>query len=154
MSERSSDIPNFDTYPASPPERLTPVNERSTLEQRAAELGAAAGRIATVIRQVQERVADLPNYPISDRVNDLAENVKSRADELRQRATSRTQEFAQVASEMSAKIGEQTREGLDRARIRARVAVRDYPVHVALAAGAAGFLIGVGLRIRRANRAY
>jgi hypothetical protein len=30
----------------------------------------------------------------------------------------------------------------------------DYPVHVALAAGAAGFLLGVGLRIWRSNRAY
>lgn len=176
MAERSSDIPNFDTYPASPPERLMPpvnemppidersanersanekpVNERPALEQRAADLGAAAGRVVAMIRQVQERVTDMPNFPISDRVNDLAESVKTRADELRQRAASRAQEYAQAASEMSVKIGEQAREGMVRARIRARATVRDYPVHVALAAGAAGFLIGIGLRIRRANRAY
>jgi hypothetical protein len=31
--------------------------------------------------------------------------------------------------------------------------VHDYPVHTAVAAGAAGFLLGAGLRIRRARRA-
>ncbi len=173
MAERSSDIPNFDTYPAAPPERLLPVegtetsvhHGRSGLEQRAADLGAAAGRVVASIRQVQARLTNLPTAQISDRVNDLtdnvktkasglAENVKTRADELRQRATTRAQEYAQAASEMSVKLGEQAREGLQRARVRARVAARDYPVHVALAAGAAGFLIGIGLRLRRASRAY
>jgi hypothetical protein len=49
----SSDIPNFDTYPSAPPDRLLDTKSvgRSSLEERAAELGAAAGRIAVILRQ-------------------------------------------------------------------------------------------------------
>jgi hypothetical protein len=54
----------------------------------------------------------------------------------------------------TADLGRQARAGYFRARLRAIHTTREYPVHVALAAGVVGFLIGVGLRTRRANRAY
>ena len=74
----SSDIPNFDTYPSTPPDRLLDTKSvgRSSLEERAAELGAAAGRIALILRQTKENVENLAQHEIYDRVTNLAETAK------------------------------------------------------------------------------
>ena len=68
---------------------------------------------------------------------------QARADELRQTAT-----------EKAADLRSQVRTGYYRTRLRANAVARDYPLQVVLAAGATGFLLGVGLRIWRANREY
>ena len=163
----SSDIPNFDTYPSTPPDRLLDTESvgRSSLEERAAELGAAAGRIALILRQTKENVENLAQHGIYDRVTNLAENAKVRTEELRRTATARVQgiayavqdkaaEVSNQARERTAELGRQARINYYRARLRANQAVREYPVHTALAAGAAGLLVGVALRIGRARRAY
>ena len=97
----SSDIPNFDTYPSTPPERLLDTKSvgKSSLEERAAELGTQA-------------------------------------------------------RDKSAELGRQAKTNYYRARLRAQQTVREYPVQTALAAGAAGLLLGIALRIGRARRAY
>jgi len=185
MAERlhkSSDVPNFDTYPATPPvnesKRLlypskpksglpgAPVLEkgRSPLEQRAADLGTAAGRVVSIFRQARTTVEKLPE-DTRERINDLADGARERADHLRTAAAENAQHLAQAAREKTAELGRQIREktadlvrqaklGYYRARLRANQTVREYPVQVAVAAGLIGFLIGIGLRIRRANRAY
>jgi ElaB/YqjD/DUF883 family membrane-anchored ribosome-binding protein len=163
----SSDIPNFDTYPSTPPERLldTRSAERSSLEERAAELGAAAGRIALILRQTKENVENLAQHEIYDRVTNLTENVKARTERLRRDANTRVQELTQAAQDKAAELGTQAREktaelgrqariNYYRARLKAKQTVRDYPVETALAAGAVGVLVGVALRIGRARRAY
>jgi ElaB/YqjD/DUF883 family membrane-anchored ribosome-binding protein len=163
----SSDIPNFDTYPSTPPERLldTRSAERSSLEERAAELGAAAGRIALILRQTKENVENLAQHEIYDRVTNLTENVKARTERLRRDANTRVQELTQAAQdkaselsiqarEKTAELGRQARINYYRARLKANQTVRDYPVETALAAGAVGVLVGVALRIGRARRAY
>jgi ElaB/YqjD/DUF883 family membrane-anchored ribosome-binding protein len=163
----SSDIPNFDTYPSTPPERLldTRSAERSSLEERAAELGAAAGRIALILRQTKENVENLAQHEIYDRVTNLTENVKARTERLRRDANTRVQELTQAAQDKAAELGIQAREktaelgrqariNYFRARLKAKQTVRDYPVETALAAGAVGVLVGVALRIGRARRAY
>src|SRR6478609_9409556 len=162
----SSDIPNFDTYPSTPPERLldTRSAERSSLEQRAAELGAAAGRIALIMRETKENVENLAQHGIYDRVRMLAENARIRTESMRRRAGARVQELTQTAQDKAAELGQQAREktaalgrqarsNYYRARLKANQTVREHPVETALAAGAAGFLLGVALRIRRASRA-
>ena len=164
---RSSDVPNFDTYPSPAPDGPTGRigMERSSLEQRAAELGAAAGKIAVMVRQTKATLESLTHRPIYDRVSGLAENAKTRAEHLRQLAEGRAQELTHSAREKTAELGRQVREksadlvrqaksGYVRARFEAGRTVRQYPVQTALAAGAVGFLAGVGLRIRRAKRAY
>jgi hypothetical protein len=169
---RSSDVPNFDTYPSPPPEGQTgqpgvghSFDERSSLEQRAAELGAAAGKIAFIVRRTKASVENLAHRPIYDRVSGLAENARARAEHLRRLAEVRAQELTHTARERTAELGRQVREksaelvrqaksGYVRARYEAGKTVREYPVHTAVAAGALGFLVGVGLRIRRARRAY
>jgi len=166
-AHNSSDIPNFDTYPSTPPERLldTRSAERSSLEERAAELGAAAGRIALILRQTKENVENLAQHEIYDRVTNLTENVKARTERLRRDANTRVQELTQAAQDKAAELGIQAREktaelgrqariNYFRARLKAKQTVRDYPVETALAAGAVGVLVGVALRIGRARRAY
>ena len=163
----SSDIPNFDTYPSALPDRLldTRSAERSTLEERAAELGAAAGRIALILRQTKENVEDLAQHEIYDRVTNLAETARVRTEELRRQAAARVQEIAHAAQDKAAELGNQAREktaelgrqarnNYYRARLKANQTVRQYPVETALAAGAVGVLVGVALRIGRARRAY
>lgn len=163
----SSDIPNFDTYPSTPPERLLDSKsaERSSLEERAAELGAAAGKIALIMRQTKESMENLAQHEIYDRMSNLAENAKARAEQMRRDATARVQEIAHAAQDKAAELGNQAREktaelgrqarnNYYRARMKANQTVREHPVETALAAGAVGILIGVALRIGRARRAY
>jgi ElaB/YqjD/DUF883 family membrane-anchored ribosome-binding protein len=163
----SSDIPNFDTYPSTPPDRLLDSKSvaRSSLEERAAELGAAAGRIALILRQTKENMEDLAQHEIYDRVTNLAETAKARTEQMRRDAAARVQELAHAAQdkavelgnqarEKTAELGRQARSNYFRARLRANQTVREYPVETALAAGAVGLLVGVALRIGRARRAY
>ena len=174
---KSSDIPNFDTYPATPSDELIeykglerplidrPSIERSSLEERAAELGAAAGRIALIMRQTKENVENMAQHGIYDRVSRLAENAKIRTESLRRRAGARVQELTHAAQDKAAELSQQAREKTTelgrqarsqyyRTRLKANQTVREYPVETALAAGAAGFLLGVALRIRRASDAH
>jgi ElaB/YqjD/DUF883 family membrane-anchored ribosome-binding protein len=168
----SSDIPNFDTYPSAPADQLPdykgierPSMERSSLEERAAELGAAAGRIALILRQTKESMENLAQHEIYDRVTNLAENVKARTEQMRMDAAARVQEITHSAQDKAAELGIQAREktaelgrqaraNYFRARLKAKQTVREYPVETALAAGAVGLLVGVALRIGRARRAY
>src|ERR1041385_4468645 len=183
---KSSDIPNFDTYPATPSDELTDYKglarssmerssteralperasmERTSLEQRAAELGTAAGRIALIMRETKENVENLAQHGIYDRVGRLAETARIRSESLRRRAGARVQELTHAVQDKAAELGQQAREKTAelgrqdrsqyyRTRLKANQPAREYPVETALAAGAAGFLLGVALRIRRASRA-
>lgn len=161
----SSEVPNFDTYPSAPPDRLLEAAERSALEQRAAELGATAGRVALILRQTKENLEHIARFSVYDRLRALADSVRLRSERLRQIAAARTQELTHTAQDKAAELGRQTQEkaaelgrharsNYYRARIKARQTARDYPVETALAAGAVGLLVGVALRIGRAKRAY
>jgi len=162
----SSDVPNFDTYPSTPPDRMldTKSAERSSLEERAAELGAAAGRIAVILRQTKESMENLAQHEIYDRVTNLAETAKARTEQVRRNAAARVQELTHAAQDKAAELGNQAREksvelgrraknNYFQARLKAKQTVREYPVETALAAGAVGLLVGVALRIGRARRA-
>lgn len=171
MAERahsSADVPNFDTYPATPPvnrtDQLSPEEHHSTLEQYAAELGTAAGKVVYMVRQVRESVQNLPDHPALDRIGTLAEETRARAEHLRNVAAERTRQLAKTAREKTAEIAFHAREekrklvlqaksSYAQTRRRTGEVAHDYPVHVALAAGAVGFLVGVGLRIRRSRHA-
>jgi ElaB/YqjD/DUF883 family membrane-anchored ribosome-binding protein len=163
----SSDIPNFDTYPSTPPDRLLDSKsaERSSLEERAAELGAAAGKIALILRQTKESMETLAQHEIYDRVTHLTESVKARTEQMRRDANARVHEIAHAAQDKAAELGNQAREktaelgrqarnNYYQARLKAKRTVREHPVETALAAGAVGVLVGVALRIGRARRAY
>jgi ElaB/YqjD/DUF883 family membrane-anchored ribosome-binding protein len=175
---RSSDVPDFDSYPSTPPKdhigrtgaepsakNVRVFSERPSLEQRAAELGAAAGKIVVMMRETKANLENMAHHSIYDRVTNLAEDAKVRAEHLRQVAGTRAQEWSRVAQEKatefrrqasvkSSELAEQAKAGYYQARRKADHTVREYPIHVAVAAGVAGFLIGFALKIRRAKRAY
>lgn len=174
---KSSDIPNFDTYPATPSDELIDykgverasisraASESSSLQQRAAELGAAAGRIALIMRETKENVENLAQRGIYDRVSRLAATARIRTESLRRRTGARVQELTHAVQDKAAEIGTQAREktvelgrhaknNYFRARLKANQTMREHPVETALAAGAVGLLVGVALRIGRARRAY
>src|SRR5262249_51898361 len=158
-----SDIPNFDTYPASPPvERIDRVQEHgkdrfqeqgaehSTLEQRAAELGAAAGKVVYMVKRARHTTKNLPDHPALNRLGDLAEEARARAEHLRVVAAERARQFVQTAREKrtefayrareeSRKLRSQARSNYATTRRRAGEYAHEKPVHVALAAGASGF---------------
>jgi ElaB/YqjD/DUF883 family membrane-anchored ribosome-binding protein len=109
-------------------------------------------------------VEHLAQHGIYDRAINLAENAKIRTESLRRMASKRVQELTDTAQEKaaelgtqardkSAELGRQARANYYRARLRAQQTVREYPVQTALAAGAAGLLLGIALRIGRARRA-
>src|SRR5689334_4936218 len=108
----SSDIPNFDTYPSTPPDRMLDTKSvgRSSLEERAAELGAAAGRIALILRQTKENVENLAQHGIYDRVTNLAENAMAKTEELRRTVATRAQEIAHAAQDKASELGIQARD--------------------------------------------
>ena len=162
---RSADVPNFDTYPSSPLSDVSSrgdigrpsierLSERSLLKQRAAELGAAAGRIAVIIRQTQEGLESLAHHGIYDRVSGLAENARARTEQIRHLAAAKAAELGRQTREKTAELARQAKSGYLRTRIRAKKTIHEYPVETALAVGALGLLAGMALRIRRAKRAY
>jgi ElaB/YqjD/DUF883 family membrane-anchored ribosome-binding protein len=184
---RSSDVPTYDTYPASPPvsqnapgleesllaqgraRLLEEGRPPSSLEKRGAELGTAAGKLVSIVKHARRKTERLPQHPVFDRLShladNLADNARTGAESLRSQVEDRAQQLVQMAREKTADLSQQAREkavvfgrqaktGYYRARLRANQTAREYPVHVVVAAGVVGILIGVGLRIRRANRAY
>ena len=169
---RSSGVPNF-TNP-SDPERLLPEHNRTALEERASQVGSVVGKVVVMLRRTQNTLKDVPNIPsnaanrinnladaarmkaqdAANRISDLADAAKARTQELGEVAASRVDELRQAAVDKANELGSQVRTGYYRARLRANAVVRDYPLHVVLAVGAAGFLLGLGLRIWRASREY
>jgi CHASE3 domain sensor protein len=117
------------------PPGVTPAAE-SDLERRARQIGALAGRAVALLRQTQERLNDQESW------NNLRGSAEDRAEEIRHAAARRTQEWRRQAEK-----------SYQQAREHARETARDYPLHVALAAGVAGFVVGAALRIGRTHRA-
>lgn len=154
---KTSDIPNFDTYPATPAlpaEGETVTTDRSALEQRAGQAGATIAKAAAVVRNIGERLRSAGDSgSLSEKVSEIADQTKVRAQELGDAAAWRAEEWGRILRERVEDLRRRARHQFRETNVRARRATREYPVQVALAAGAAGFLIGVLLRIRRASRA-
>lgn len=152
----SSDIPSFDTYPSGPQvaedtNRLLPEEaEASTLEHYGAQLGSAAGVAVVALRRAQEKVRSLA----SERRAKVTDIASARVQEVREEAATRAEELGRTLRERTFELRRQARNGIYRARLRAREMQNDYPLQVVVAAGVAGLVIGAGLRIWRANRAY
>ncbi|HKW76367.1 MAG TPA: hypothetical protein VJN64_12640 [Terriglobales bacterium] len=158
---KSSDIPNFDTYPATPElpaEGETVTAAKTPLEERAGQAGATLGKAVAAVRNIGDRLRTSGDSrgmgdKAKARAQEIGEAAKARAQEIGEVAASRAEEWGRVLRERLHDLRRRARHQLREADVRARRATRDYPLQVALAAGAAGFLVGVLLRIRRASRA-
>src|SRR5215475_6761369 len=88
---RSSDVPDFDTYPANSPkpEGFLRAHSNTALEERARQVGSAMGKAVVTLRRTQERLTDIANRTgeaAAARITD----VKSRAQETVSRVSSMT----------------------------------------------------------------
>ncbi len=174
LRHQSSDIPDFDTYPATPgaserllPETASEARFGSTLEDRAYRLGEAAGRAIVRIRDLRRlirgRARDM-NAGASQKLSEMSDSARSKLNEvtdtaqstlhdLKDKASARAEDWKLTARERFGEARRQVRHNMYRARIRVRELERDHPVEMALGAGAAGVVVGAALRIWRASRA-
>lgn len=162
---RSSDIASFDTYPADPvepglaqdPDRLLPQEgDSSSLEQYGAQLGSAAGQAVLAFRRAQQRVRDLARdkkASVTDIASARVEQVRDQTAKLREETAKRGEEWGRIVRERVGELRRQARNGIYRARLRAREIQHDRPLQVVAGAAVAGLVIGAVLRIWRANRA-
>ena len=124
---RSADIPNFDTYPATPPERQLPREgvTDTPLAQSAEQLGSTLGRAVNMVR-------DLPNRIVS----------------MKERATGGGRDLSATAEEWKNNAQRRVAD----AQQRARRIVRENPLQALAVVAGIGFLLGVAIRIWRSDR--
>jgi len=168
---KTSDVPNFDTYQAEPPlpEKRSRSDGNTALEQTARQVGATMGKAVATMHKAQERMKDIAAdtteaattqieevknkaQQATARISEMTDAVKARAQEWSEAAVARAEELRSATLEKASQLGSSVKMGYYRTRMRANRVVREYPLQVVLVAGALGFLVGVGLRIWRANR--
>ncbi|HEV3038542.1 MAG TPA: hypothetical protein VHA33_12270 [Candidatus Angelobacter sp.] len=148
---KSSDVPCFDSDPSNQPRVAGPV-----LVQRAQQIGAALGRSVRNVREAQARLREISNQTAESfvaRTNDLVRTLKAKSQEVSQEVSTRAAELSDAMIQKSQRLTEKTKEGYSQARLRANQLTRDYPVHTIAIAGAMGLVLGIGIRVWRANRA-
>lgn len=151
---KSSDVPNFDTYPS---QRSDHLLENPALVERAQQIGSALGKTVKNLRNARNRLqefADQTAQTAAARVSDLAETVKAKAGDASQAAMARASELGDAVAEKAGQLGKRTKLQYFRTRLRANQISRDYPIHTLVAAGLAGVLFGIGIRLWRASRAH
>ena len=147
--------------PALPEEASPASNPR--LNQTAETIGSAVGttvrELKTQFEVVKRGARDSAAFTAADwkqRAEETVEEAKQRASGAVQAASDRASEIfdsaRQRASDAVATVRSKVSEKVDVARRRATYYANEYPVHVALGAAAAGFALGVFLRIWRSNR--
>lgn len=149
----SSDVPNFDAYPAPLPgeEEGRQTGQSSGLEEKAALLGSKVGKAVVAIRNAQGRLKDLSSRKSAE-LGDTGERAAAGVGDLTHQAGVRAEEWSRLLRGRILELRRQARTGARRAGIRAREIAHDYPVQVAVGAGVLGVVVGAGLRIWRGNR--
>ena len=116
------------------------------------QIGAVAGHTYAAIREARKILEEPGHGSAKDRLSELLEVARARAEEFRGAAAARSEEWRRTAWDKTVELRAQVRRGFELARERAKQAGDDYPLHVVLGAGVAGFLIGAALRTRRSHR--
>jgi len=131
------------------------INETSgTGSSRITDLADTAKTKAQDIAELAKTKAQEFTESAKNKTQELTDLAKGKTQEWSEMAASRAEELRQAAAEKTADLSSQARTGYYRTRLRANAVTRDYPLQVILAAGAAGLVLGIGLRIWRANREY
>jgi ElaB/YqjD/DUF883 family membrane-anchored ribosome-binding protein len=121
------------------------------LERLAAEVGTIAGQAVALVRQVRETVGRREDW--KGGISDLRASAKGRVQQLRRSAEEHAEEWRRLALEKTEALRRQARTHYQQARGRAEQVGRDYPLQTVVAAGAAGFLLGIVLRRKKAHHA-
>ena len=116
-------------------------------ERRAVQLGTVAGKAVAVLRKARR------HWNEGGQDQDAVAKAKKVAETLRRETAARTEEWRQAALMRSAELRRQAKAGLERTRARAEKVGRDHPLELVLASAVAGFVLGIGLRVWRSQRA-
>jgi ElaB/YqjD/DUF883 family membrane-anchored ribosome-binding protein len=154
MDELRPRSPQDEDDESAAPEPARPVFvevSETELQRRAAQVGKVAGTAVALFRDARRRLQE-PGQARHDHLSDLGATARTRVWEFRRETADHVEDWRRAAREKTAEFRRQARSRLEEARERARQLGHDYPLQVVAVAGIIGFLIGAGLRIRRANR--
>lgn len=148
--DRNPGEPDVGAGPPIPPlpELIKVVDHSPVLERAARKTGWALGRLVAAAR---ERLRENGLENASEKVRVISEQGKARSQETGEFVAARVENWGELARERGREFVLQSREWWSRSKARIQTAAMESPVEVALAAGAAGFVLGVVLRIRRAR---
>lgn len=164
MAQRMNPISNI--YPGEPllPQHASPSNNEAGLEEKARQVGYAVGKAVVTLRRAGETLKDVAGetrntanekaQQARSRITEMAGTIREKSAQWGDAASGGIHDLRQAATEKAGILQSQVKTGYYRMRLRANRTVREYPMQLVLIAGAAGFLLGVGLRIWRATREY
>lgn len=109
--------------------------------RRAVQLGTVAGKVVALFRRTRRQWHEF----------DPQQAAGDAAETLRRETAVRSEEWRQALKSRGAELRRHAKAGYERTRVRAGLIGHDYPVHVVLVAAAAGFVLGVGLRVWRSR---
>jgi ElaB/YqjD/DUF883 family membrane-anchored ribosome-binding protein len=121
------------------------------LQRRAVQVGKVAGTAVAVFRDARRRLRE-PGQTRDDHFSELGATARTRVWELRREAAEHAEDWRRAALEKTAELRRHAQADYEKVRARAVKVGREHPLQVVAAAGIVGFLIGAGLKIRRANR--
>lgn len=144
---KSSDNPDFSTYPASPSDQApgwkvyTPPgtdqrsegNRNQRFEESARQIGTGLAKAINVLRNTVKTSKQRLSGP-KEQLSHVTEDYQATAE--------------RYFSEAEGRVRQLTTE----ARLQARRYAKNYPVHLILAAGVAGVIAGAGMRLWRNDR--
>jgi Flp pilus assembly protein TadB len=113
----------------------------SDLERTATQLGMVAGKALAVYRGIRRTLKEQKKDQKQES-GGLSAWMKERAEEKRQAAAQRIGEWRRAARDKTAEL---------RRRRQDRTGEQEYPLHVVLAAGAVGLLLGAVLGVLKAH---
>ena len=146
ISQEDADAENLSLKQPVSVRRIRDTN----LEQLAAEVGTIAGQAVALVRKVRETAG---REEWKGGISDLRASAKGRVQQLRRSAEEHAEEWRRLAVEKTEELRRQARTRYQQARGRAEQVGHDYPLQTVLAAAAAGFLLGIALRLRKAHHA-
>src|SRR5262249_12631846 len=121
------------------------------LERLAKEAGTIAGQAVALVRKVRETAGRREEW--KGGISDLRASAKGSLQKLRRSAEEHAEEWRRLAVEKTEELRRQAQTRYQQARGRAEQVGRDYPLQTVLAAAAAGFVLGIALRLRKAHHA-
>jgi ElaB/YqjD/DUF883 family membrane-anchored ribosome-binding protein len=165
---RSSDVPEYGTYPESPravtdaegitarsraprvdtrdqsssPSKITEMKAKASglMEDASARAGELKSQASHALDEASARASEL-----TAQASDALDDAKVRANEWKDEALATGSIWMEVAKRNASRAGR-------KARDYSRTAVRDYPLQVIAGAAVVGLLFGIGLRAWREHR--
>jgi ElaB/YqjD/DUF883 family membrane-anchored ribosome-binding protein len=170
---RTADVPNVDVYPGElQQERASRHEGNAPLESGARMLGTAIGKLVATLREgrdvaremaaearaesarnteVLKNQARQTGIRITEKAADLTDRVTQKSMEWSAAGTAAAEQILQAPRDKARAVANRITAGYYRTRSQVTRFAREHPAPVLVAAGGVGFLLGLGLRLRRSN---